>query len=278
MPDDVLPSLRALAALGLQLVVVSNANGTLHTLADRLGLTECVNCVLDSFIEKVEKPDPRFFEIALERSGADRSSTIHVGDLYEVDVVGARAAGITPVLLDAADLYPDADCERVRSSGRACGTAALAERIQESKIRRSHGVTEVRRSRLQTPFDAALTPRAVRARAVDGLGLVIRVRLRPRRPRRLALRQRLLISCAPAILSARRNSGPRILQRHGAVEDKAPVTRVGIDAEVAEPLELESVAGNGTRGGRFELRGAHLEGRGIQVVPEIPLRARVVHS
>ena len=117
MPDDVLPSLRALAALGLQLVVVSNANGTLHTLADRLGLNECVNCVLDSFIEKVEKPDPRFFEIALERSGADRSSTIHVGDLYEVDVVGARAAGITPVLLDAANLYPDADCERVRSLG-----------------------------------------------------------------------------------------------------------------------------------------------------------------
>ena len=68
-------------------------------------------------MEKVEKPDPRFFEIALTRSGARRESTIHVGDLYEVDVVGARAAGITPVLLDAAGLYPDADCDRVRSLG-----------------------------------------------------------------------------------------------------------------------------------------------------------------
>jgi FMN phosphatase YigB (HAD superfamily) len=124
MPDDVLPSLRALRALGLQLVVVSNANGTVQALADRLGLTECVSCVLDSFVERVEKPDPRFFEIALARSGADRSSTIHVGDLYEVDVVGARAAGITPVLLDAADLYPDADCARVRS------LAALVEMLQ----------------------------------------------------------------------------------------------------------------------------------------------------
>ena len=117
MPDDVLPSLRALQSLGLQLVVVSNANGTLQALADRLGVTECVNCILDSFVEKVEKPDARFFEIALARSGADRSSTIHVGDLYEVDVVGARAAGITPVLLDAANLYPDADCDRVGSLG-----------------------------------------------------------------------------------------------------------------------------------------------------------------
>jgi putative hydrolase of the HAD superfamily len=115
MPPDVLPSLRSLTALGLQLVVVSNANGTLDVLAKRLGLTECVSCVLDSYIEKVEKPDPRFFQLALTRSGAQRESTIHVGDLYEIDVVGARAAGITPVLLDVANLYPDADCDRVRS-------------------------------------------------------------------------------------------------------------------------------------------------------------------
>lgn len=115
MPDDVLPSLRAMRTLGLQLVVVSNSNGTVQALAERLGLTECVSCVLDSFVEKVEKPDPRFFEIALARSGARRETTIHVGDLYEVDVVGARAAGIMPVLLDAADLYADADCDRVRS-------------------------------------------------------------------------------------------------------------------------------------------------------------------
>ena len=48
-------------------------------------------CVLDSQDLGVEKPDPRLFEIALERSGAARDSTIHVGDIYHVDVVGARA-------------------------------------------------------------------------------------------------------------------------------------------------------------------------------------------
>jgi putative hydrolase of the HAD superfamily len=115
MPADVLPSLRELRKLDLQLVIVSNANGTMARLAERLGLTECVGCVLDSHVENVEKPDPRFFQIALERSGARPETTVHVGDLYQVDVVGARAAGITPVLLDAAGLYPDADCLRVRS-------------------------------------------------------------------------------------------------------------------------------------------------------------------
>jgi putative hydrolase of the HAD superfamily len=76
---------------------------------------DAFDLVFDSHQEGVEKPDPRYFQIALDRSGAEAAGTIHVGDLYHVDVVGARAAGITPVLFDVADLYPDADCRRVRS-------------------------------------------------------------------------------------------------------------------------------------------------------------------
>jgi putative hydrolase of the HAD superfamily len=115
VPDEVLPSLAALRAAGLRLVVLSNANGTLHRAFDRLGLTASFDVIFDSFHEGVEKPDPRFFHIALERSGAQAANTMHVGDLYHVDVAGARAAGLTPALLDVADLYPDCDCLRVRS-------------------------------------------------------------------------------------------------------------------------------------------------------------------
>ena len=107
--------LERLRARGLRLVVVSNANGTLLKHMDRLDLTRRFDCVLDSADEGVEKPDPRFFEIALARSGARKETTIHVGDLYHVDVVGARSAGLRGVLLDEADLRPDADCPRVRS-------------------------------------------------------------------------------------------------------------------------------------------------------------------
>jgi HAD superfamily hydrolase (TIGR01509 family) len=115
VPDGVIPALEALDRLGLRLTVVSNANGTLCAHMDRLGLTKYVHSVLDSCDLGVEKPDPRLFEIAVERSGADRASTIHVGDLYHVDVVGARAAGIRGVLLDEGGLYDGADCPRVRS-------------------------------------------------------------------------------------------------------------------------------------------------------------------
>jgi len=115
VPSNVAPALEALRARGLRLVVVSNANGTLLAHMQRLGLTTRVDVILDSQDEGVEKPDPRFFEIALARSGARKQTTIHVGDLYYVDVIGARNAGLRGVLLDEADLRPDADCPRVRS-------------------------------------------------------------------------------------------------------------------------------------------------------------------
>lgn len=115
VPESVFPALAALRQRGLKLTVVSNANGKLRLLFERLALAGCVDCLLDSHDEGVEKPDPRFFDIALARSSARRESTIHVGDLYHVDVVGARAAGLRGVLLDEAGLYPDVDCPRVRS-------------------------------------------------------------------------------------------------------------------------------------------------------------------
>jgi HAD superfamily hydrolase (TIGR01549 family) len=124
IPDGVPEALDAFRALGLKLVVVSNANGRARFLLERLGLANRLEMVLDSHEEGVEKPDPRFFQIAIERSGASPESTMHVGDLYHVDVEGARAAGLRAMLLDPLDLYADFDCERVRSLNE------LAEKIE----------------------------------------------------------------------------------------------------------------------------------------------------
>ena len=115
VPGGVRPALAALRAHGLKLVVVSNANGTLRAHMNRIDLASHVDIVIDSRDEGVEKPDPRLFRIALDRAAARPESTIHVGDLYQVDVVGARAAGLRAVLLDETNLRPDADCDRVAS-------------------------------------------------------------------------------------------------------------------------------------------------------------------
>jgi HAD superfamily hydrolase (TIGR01549 family) len=116
VPSDVKPALGHLRSRGLKLVVVSNANGKLRYLFDRLGLTQFFDVVLDSHDWGVEKPDPRLFQIALEHSSSVAKSTAHVGDLYHIDVVGARNAGLCEGLLfDSADLYPHADCRRIKN-------------------------------------------------------------------------------------------------------------------------------------------------------------------
>lgn len=123
VPAEVPPALERLRQGGRRLAVLSNANGTVSRAFARLGLARYFDHILDSWVEKIEKPDPRFFTRALERAAADPATTLHVGDLYHVDVQGARAAGIEGWLFDVAGLYPEADCPRVDS------LTALADRL-----------------------------------------------------------------------------------------------------------------------------------------------------
>ena len=128
VPREVPDALDRLRAAGHRLVVVSNANGTLRKHFARLGLARHFDVLIDSCDEGVEKPDPRIFQLALQRSGARAETTLHAGDFFHVDVVGARAAGLRAVLLDAGDLYGDADCPRVRSLPELC------ERIEKREL------------------------------------------------------------------------------------------------------------------------------------------------
>jgi 2-haloacid dehalogenase len=108
-------------------VVVSNANGCLRRLFDRVGLTGYFDVVLDSHEWGVEKPDPRLFQLAIRHSGAFPETTAHVGDLFHIDVAGARAAGLHEgVLLDSHDLYPEVDCRRIRSLDELLSVIQLA--------------------------------------------------------------------------------------------------------------------------------------------------------
>jgi HAD superfamily hydrolase (TIGR01509 family) len=116
-----------LRALGLRTVVVSNANGTLRAKLERLGLDGLVDHILDSDEVGVEKPDPRIFQLALEAARASAEAAVHVGDMYEVDVVGARAAGIRAVMVDPADLHRHRDCLRVRSLAEFVETLASVD-------------------------------------------------------------------------------------------------------------------------------------------------------
>ena len=115
VPADVPRVLARLRALDLKLAIVSNANGVVHRAFERAGLHGYFDVICDSHLEGVEKPDPRFFEIVLARTQSRAATTLHVGDLYHVDVVGARRAGLQAVLFDPLDLYGGFDVPRVAS-------------------------------------------------------------------------------------------------------------------------------------------------------------------
>jgi len=96
---DVAPCLTALRLRGVRLAVISNWDYTLHRTLETVGLGVAFDVVVASLEEGVEKPEPQLFEITLERLGVKANETVHVGDDVTDDVLGARKAGIYPVLL-----------------------------------------------------------------------------------------------------------------------------------------------------------------------------------
>ncbi len=109
---DVVTRLRS---RGLRIGVISNAEGQVARDLDEAGFRGQLEKVIDSHVVGVEKPDPEIFHIALRELGASAETAVFVGDVPAVDVAGARAAGIAPILLDRHDLYPEADAPRLRS-------------------------------------------------------------------------------------------------------------------------------------------------------------------
>jgi HAD superfamily hydrolase (TIGR01509 family) len=107
VPDGLPEKLAQARGRGLRLGVVSNSEGKLEELFARLALDQHFELVVDSALEGVRKPDPEIFRRALARLGAAPEAALYAGDIPEVDVVGARAAGIDAVLIDTHDHYPD---------------------------------------------------------------------------------------------------------------------------------------------------------------------------
>jgi putative hydrolase of the HAD superfamily len=119
--DGALDAVADVKRRGLRVAVVSNAEGTVARNLDDAGFEGAFETVVDSHLVGVEKPDPAIFGIALERLSLQPDRAVYVGDLPEVDVRGARAAGIAPILLDRHDLYEDTDAPRIRSLRQLTG-------------------------------------------------------------------------------------------------------------------------------------------------------------
>ncbi|HET7042441.1 MAG TPA: HAD family hydrolase, partial [Gemmatimonadales bacterium] len=104
-----IPALRRLRERSVPLGVVSNSDGRVQEALEAAGFGGLFGVVVDSKLVGFEKPDPRIFLPALAALGVAPAEALYVGDLYEVDVVGARRAGMAAVLLDPAGLHASRD-------------------------------------------------------------------------------------------------------------------------------------------------------------------------
>lgn len=120
IPESI-EALGRLAAAGVPMGVVSNAAGQVehmlrltHVCQVGDGAGTMMRCVVDSHVVGVAKPDPRIFDFALPSFGEfARSRIVYVGDSVKMDVGGARAAGLHPVLVDPHDDHAGADFDRI---------------------------------------------------------------------------------------------------------------------------------------------------------------------
>ena len=122
VPPELPDALRRIRAAGWKTGVVSNSEGRLIDILREVQVADLFDTIVDSGVEGVSKPDPRIFELALARLGSSAERAIYAGDVPNVDVVGARAAGVEAVLIDTLEHYPEyADAPRYRTTAELIG-------------------------------------------------------------------------------------------------------------------------------------------------------------
>lgn len=115
IPEDALRVLAALRDAGYILAVISNRVNPYTDALEKLGIRDYFAFALAGGEVDSYKPETGIFEHGLKRAGVSAGQTVYVGDNYFADIVGARRAGLQPVLYDPICIFPDADCPVIRS-------------------------------------------------------------------------------------------------------------------------------------------------------------------
>lgn len=107
--------LEKLRKRGFRLAILANWEKTLHDICKKLDIDHYFKLILASADIGIEKPNPEFFKFALSRLKMDPEETMHIGDDYKLDVIGARGAKIKPVLIDRHGFYTGKDVVAIKT-------------------------------------------------------------------------------------------------------------------------------------------------------------------
>lgn len=108
---DVVPILQRLQHR-YTLGIISDWGHSLGPILSEHHLSQFFDVLLVSATNRTAKPEQYLFEEALRRADALGDYTLYVGDTYVQDILGARGAGIHPVLIDRQQYHDskDIDC------------------------------------------------------------------------------------------------------------------------------------------------------------------------
>ncbi len=111
MYDDAIDFLETLKSMELKIILVSNASPRVQKLLDDFNLRKYFDALVLSYEVKAVKPNPKIFGYAIMKGGYP---AIHIGDIYELDYIGAKRSYLDAILLDRYDFYPDIKEDKVR--------------------------------------------------------------------------------------------------------------------------------------------------------------------
>jgi HAD superfamily hydrolase (TIGR01509 family) len=97
------------------IAVISNSDGKINAVLGRCGICDCFASITDSGNVGHEKPHPAIFAAALREMKAQPADSLYVGDVYSIDYIGARNAGMDAVLFDVSGAYRERELPRVES-------------------------------------------------------------------------------------------------------------------------------------------------------------------
>lgn len=113
--SDAVPALKAVKGRNLTAGVISNVGQEIDGYCIEMGFAPYLDFKITSYEVGYDKPHPQIFLQALERAGVKADEALYIGDQYDQDVVGARGAGMNPILLERNGGSEKRDCPTIHS-------------------------------------------------------------------------------------------------------------------------------------------------------------------
>ena len=96
--DDVRPTLERLAGKGLRLGVIANQPREITEIVRKAGIENLFQVLIISTEHGISKPDPRIFQLAIGKVGADSpEQCVMVGDRLDTDIAPANKIGMKTI-------------------------------------------------------------------------------------------------------------------------------------------------------------------------------------